>query len=426
MANNKNIFMIAAVAIGLLVVMYFMFSNGSKRYDWWEHYDVKKESPYGTSIIYGLMENYFPGNNLKTINDSLEVHLSSEKTTGSYFYLGPSLWLDSARIHSMLSFVSRGNDALIITQNISFEFLDSISHEYCIDLTYEQDSMYHTDYDINQYFEDTLATLNFMHPELKDTTGYVYHFKVRSEYVNYGWDHLPSDIFCEHQNNITQLGTIRDTLINFAKVKYGNGYFYLHTTPLVFTNFHIIKKSGREYGEKVLSHLDKSPILWDATTRSFEFPGRNRSFGKSPLKYILAQPPLAWAWYTLLGMAVLYLVFRAKRRQRIIPVLEKNENTSLEFINTIGRLYFIQNNHRQLALEKMKLFLAFVREHYNMPTKEINDAFKKQLSIKSEIPLEVVNKIFTIYTNILQSKFTSENTLVAFHREMEGFYLRCK
>ena len=59
MANNKNIFMIAAVAIGLLVVMYFMFSNGSKRYDWWEHYDVKKESPYGTSIIYGLMENYF-------------------------------------------------------------------------------------------------------------------------------------------------------------------------------------------------------------------------------------------------------------------------------------------------------------------------------------------------------------------------------
>ena len=426
MSNKKNIFIIAALAIGFLVLMYFMSGSGSKRHSWWEHYDAKKESPYGTSIIYGLMKNYFPEKELKTINDSLAIYLSKEKTTGTYFYLGPSLWLDSARINSLLSFVEKGNDAFIITPNISFELLDSISHEYCIDLTYEQDSIYYDDYEIEHYFQDTLATLNFVHTDFQDTGGYVYNFRINTEDNIYGWDYLPSDLFCEYQDEIAPLGTISDTLFNFAKAKYGDGYFYLHTTPLAFTNFHIIKNSGREYAEKVLSHLEKSPILWDATKRSFEFPGRNRSFNQSPLKYILAQPPLAWAWYILLGMAVFYLIFRAKRRQRIIPVLEKNENTSLEFINTIGRLYFIQNNHRQLALEKMKLFLGFVREHYNMPTKEINDAFKKQLALKSEIPLEVIEKIFTIHGNIERSKFASENTLVAFHREMEGFYLGCK
>ena len=140
----------------------------------------------------------------------------------------------------------------------------------------------------------------------------------------------------------------------------------------------------KEYVERVLSHIDKGPILWDITLESSESPGRNRGFSNSPLKYILSQPPLAWGWYILLGMAVLYLIFRAKRRQRVIPVLEKNENTSLEFINTIGRLYFIQNNHRQLALEKMKLFLGFIREHYHLPTREINDAFKKQLIVKAK------------------------------------------
>ena len=51
---------------------------------------------------------------------------------------------------------------------------------------------------------------------------------------------------------------------------------------------------------------------------------------------------------------------------------------------------------------------------------------KKQLSQKSEIPLNNIEKIFTIHQNISQSKFTSENTLVTFHREMEGFYLHCK
>ena len=425
MSNNKNIFIISTIVIGLGVLMYFMFSDGSKRHSWWEHYSPKMESPYGTSIVQGLMKEYLPEKNLKIIKDSLHQYLLDEKTTGSYLYLGPALWLDSVRMNALLNFVKRGNDAIIISQGIAFELLDSISRRDCTDLTYERDSAYY-DHLPGFYFEDTLVTLNFDHASFKKENGYPYNFRVRTTDEYYDWDYLPPDLFCKYQTEFTKLGTINDTLVNFTKAKYGDGIFYLHTTPLAFTNFHIVKNNGREYAEKTFSHLNKSPVLWDATTRSFEFPSRSRSFGQSPLKYILSQPPLAWGWYVLLGMAILYLIFRAKRRQRIIPVLEKNENTSLEFINTIGRLYFIQNNHRQLALEKMNLFLGFIREHYKLPTREINDAFKKQLSQKSEIPLNTIDKIFIIHANILQSKFTSENTLVTFHREMEGFYLHCK
>ena len=421
--NNAKSFAYIATAF-----IFFILSSCSDRHDWREHYRKEAKSPYGTAIIYGLLEDYYSDKKLKNINDSLHVDLHDKETEGTYFYLGPHLWMDSIRISSLLNFVRRGNDAFIITPSISFELLDSISFEYCIDLTYQRDSSYYDEYITDYYFEDSTASLNFSHPEIIDEKGYEYNYRVRTKDYYYGWDYLPPDLFCGYQEEFASLGNINDTLINFAKAKYGDGHFYIHTTPLAFSNFHIIKKSGREYAEKVLTHLEKPPILWDATTRSFEFPSRNRNrgFGESPLKYILAQPPLAWAWYVLLGMAVLYLIFRAKRRQRIIPVLEKNENTSLEFINTIGRLYFLQNNHRQLALDKMKLFLGFVREHYNMPTKETNEAFKKQLSLKSEIPLEVINKIFTIHGNIERSKFSSENTLVAFHQEMERFYLHCK
>lgn len=421
----KNINNNIPTAITVAVIL-FALSSCSGGHDWREHYRNETASPYGTSIIYGLLDNYFPNNKIENIKDSLHVNLNDKKTTGTYFYLGPYLWMDSLRINSLLEFVHRGNDAMIIVPNISFDLLDSISHKNCIDLTYHRDSIYYDEYEMDHYFEDSLATLNFSHPKLKKTDGYIFNFRVRTKDYEYGWDYLPPDLFCEYQNEFTSLGTISDTLINFAEAKYGDGHFYLHTTPLAFTNFHIVNNNGREYAEKVLSHLGKGPILWDATKRSFEFPGRNRGFNKSPLKYVLSQPPLAWGWYILLGMAVLFLIFRAKRRQRTIPVLEKNENTSLEFINTIGRLYFVQNNHRQLALEKMKLFLGFVREHYHLSTKELNDHFKKQLSIKSEIPLTVIEKIFTIHGNIERSKFASENTLVAFHREMEAFYLNCK
>ncbi|HFA51919.1 MAG TPA: hypothetical protein ENJ95_23125 [Bacteroidetes bacterium] len=415
---------IFGIMVAVMAGLVYMFSGGEKRHNWRETYRPDKVEPYGTSIIYGLLEDYMDGDKMKDIKDSLHVYLSKEETSGSYMYLGPSLWLDSVRISSLLGFVKRGNDAFIFTPYISFELLDSIGHENCIDLTYERDSM---DYDaVDYYLEDTLVQLNLTHRELKRDSGYVYNFRYRTKDEIYDWQYIPPDLFCEWQHEFASLGTLNDTLINFAKAEYGDGNFYLHTTPLAFTNYHLVRKEGREYAENVLSHIEKEPILWDKTKRSFAFPRRRMAFNDTPLKYVLSQPPLAWAWYILLGMAVLYLIFRAKRRQRVIPVLEKNENTSLEFINTIGRLYFINNNHRQLALQKMKLFLGFVRERYNMPTKELNDNFKKQLSVKSEIPLSVIEKIFTVHGNIKRSQFSSENTLVGFHREMEGFYMKCK
>ncbi|MEK7253809.1 MAG: hypothetical protein AAB316_03635, partial [Bacteroidota bacterium] len=148
----------------------------------------------------------------------------------------------------------------------------------------------------------------------------------------------------------------------------------------------------------------------------------------SPFQYILNQPPLAWAWYILLGLAVFYLAFRAKRRQRIIPVLEYNTNTSLEFIGAVGRLSFLQNNPRALVMQKMKLFLGFVRERYRLPTKELNEAFQKQLAAKSEIPEDHLQKILTLHRNItsVASGYVSENTMIDFHRLLEHFYRHCK
>ncbi len=404
-------------------LMYIM--GDSKRHSWREHYRADSGDPYGTSIIYGLLEEYFPEEGLENINDSLTIQLNKKEKTGSYFYLGPALWIDSLRLNALLNFVERGNDAFIISPLVSFELLDTISGENCIDLTYDRDSFYYTEDEY--FFGDSIATLNFPHEDLNKVSGYEFNYRYRADDQYFEWGYMPPDLFCEYQHEFTSLGIINDTLVNFARAKYGKGNFYFHTTSLAFTNFHIVKKEGREYVEKVLLHLEKGPILWDKTTRSFELPGQgNRGFGNSPLKYILSQPSLAWGWYILLGLAVLYLIFRAKRRQRIIPVLEQNENTSLEFINTIGRLHFIQNNHRQLALQKMKLFLGFIREHYKLSTKDLNEQFKKQLSVKSEIPLSVIEKIFSIHGNIERSKFTSENTLATFHRKMEGFYLKCK
>ncbi len=98
----------------------------------------------------------------------------------------------------------------------------------------------------------------------------------------------------------------------------------------------------------------------------------------------------------------------------------------LEFISTIGDLYFLQQDHRRLSQQKVKLFYAYVRNHYHLSTTEINDEFASKLAIRSELPLSLINNIIRFAKNVESSNFVSEKTLIDFHTETERFYQNCK
>jgi len=418
--SKKQITIAVLVTVLLIGGMYLLFGGGAK-YNWWEHYRSDSKDPYGTYLLENLLKDYFPGEKFEAVEDSLNGVLKE----GNYVFVGSFLWLDSVQMDALLRFVEAGNQAFIASNTLPVALLDSIAGAECLDFSDFEDSLYFAQAEF--FFEDTMVTLNFEHPDLAMDSGFTCKFVYRHEASPYGWEYLPDDFFCEDQTTFAYLGFLDSNYVNFARASYGKGAFYLHTTPLVFTNFNLVSEQGLDYADRALSHLRPGTIYWDDRQGRMPSFSRNRRLSTDgPLKYILTQPPLAWAWYILLGMAVLYLVFRAKRRQRMIPVLEQNTNTSLEFIGTIGRLFFLQNNHKQLALQKMKLFLGFVRERYHLPTKELNPQFAKTLAARSEIPEEVIGKILTLHRNISSSGYVSENVLVDFHRLVEGFYGKCK
>ncbi len=216
----------------------------------------------------------------------------------------------------------------------------------------------------------------------------------------------------------------------------GEGNFYLHTTPLAFTNIQLLDELGLTYSEQVFSHLEDGPIYWDAYSATSERVGRRRNqaagFGEDsrpsqgPLQYILSQPSLRWAWYLILALGLLYFLFRAKRQQRVIPVLEANTNTSLAFIATIGRLYFLQNDHRKLSLQKVRLFRNYIRERYHLTISPEEESFVPKLAARSEVAEQLLQKIVLMSKNITGSSFVSEKTMVEFHQTLDRFYKTCK
>jgi len=429
MLENKRPLIIFGVAALLILTCFIYFRSGKSPHNWTENYKEESKEPYGTYVTKELLQSYFDNQPFEEINKSVldELPTDSISTGANYVFVGEGLYMDTSDVNTLLNFVDKGNNAFISSRTIPYDLMFYVYYTECYDY-------YWDDY---KETRDSSISLNMYHQNLEETEGLEYKYYFKKGVGDYRWQYIDSVYFCDEPYSFVELGAIDDSLINFAKIPYGEGTFYLHTTPLAFTNIQMVTNSGLKYASKVFSHLEEGPIYWDNYSRVRESIAQRRNQGsgrggnrqlpsEGPLKYILSQPPLAWAWYTGLALALMYLVFRAKRSQRSIPVLEKKKNTSMEFISTIGSLYFIQNDHRKLCLQKMKLFLSFIRDRYLMKTNATDQLFFKRLAAKSEIPINIIEQIFDRHNNIKEATLVSEDTLIEFHLEMDKFYKNCK
>lgn len=427
MLNKRRILVIGLVLliIGLLLTVLFR-SDRRAPVDWRETYRSDSRSPYGTSIFFALLKSHFGADSLQLLRDSLRGQLDTLPNSATYLFVGEALYQDSADQRALLDFVASGNTAFIASKSLP----ELIAH------TLYQERNFCPDTHNNNYALawDTLARLNFIHPNLRFDTGQVYDYWEFGERAPYYWTGLPEDSACYSGAAFVPIGTLNDSLYNFAKMGYGSGRFFLHTTPLVFSNFHLLEEERLAYLQRVLTHLDGAgPVYWDRYSKVPEKPdflqnpfAERRLDNNSPLKFILSEPALSWAWYLLLALGLLFLVFRAKRQQRVIPVLEPNQNTSLEFLNMIGRLYFLHNNHRQLALQQMKMFMQYARRRYHLKEQEFNEQCIPKLAQRSGVAEAQLKRLLTYYQNIRSSSFMSDKTLAEFHQLIEHFYKNSK
>lgn len=420
--KNRSRNIIVFVSLAALLTFLIIRFGSQPEYSWAENYEVTNKGPYGTSVIKELLEDFIPGEKLILLEDSIRQLADYEQdSAANYLFIGASQYIDSLEAELLFDFVDQGNNAYLISRSLPE------------DLAY-----YLYSYDCNDYqewegydvWQDTMVEMNLGHQALaqEENTPFLYEYKGRKR--NYDWQYIPNDFICDVPFGFVRLGTFNGNYSNFVRVPYGRGHFYLHTNPMAFTNISLLEADRLAYVSSVFSHFQKGPIYWDEASKLSGYlpnPRSNRSLSeKTPFDFILSQPALAWAWYLVLVMTLCYLLFRTKRRQRIIPVLEKNRNTSLEFLQTMSNLYFLQNDHRKIALHKMRLFLAFIRERYYLSTQDLDAPFVEQLGLKSEIPKKEIDAILLLYKNIKSSSFVSEKILVDFHKKIERFYKNCK
>ena len=194
-----------------------------------------------------------------------------------------------------------------------------------------------------------------------------YDYKHDSLYVG---DFTGFDTIVDEKERIERIDTFAIKKVPVAvSVPYGKGEVIFVSSPLLFTNYGMLEGNTFVYIFRLMSYLADLPMY---RTEAYVKTDAMLVAEQSPFREFIKRPPLRWALYlTLLGV-VLFMIFTARRRQRVIPIISKPANRSLEFIQLIGTLYYQRKNHVDLVRKKFKLFAEELRKTAGVDISDVN------------------------------------------------------
>ena len=194
-----------------------------------------------------------------------------------------------------------------------------------------------------------------------------YDYKHDSLYVG---DFTGFDTIVDEKERIERIDTFAIKKVPVAvSVPYGKGEVIFVSSPLLFTNYGMLEGNTFVYIFRLMSYLADLPVY---RTEAYVKTDAMLVAEQSPFREFIKRPPLRWALYLALLGVVLFMIFTARRRQRVIPIMSKPANRSLEFIQLIGTLYYQRKDHVDLVRKKFKLFAEELRKTAGVDISDVN------------------------------------------------------
>lgn len=356
--------------------------------------------PYGAYVAYENLAYIFPEALLEKnkLSPASYRSFTSEVNTYSgeperptlYVIISPYFSPTVREYEAIMRFIGRGNHVFISAFQWGKEFRDSLKLSVG-----------------EVFFTKNPLRVSVRHPETGDSLSYAYPGEGRNNYFS-----------SYNTKYATVLGHDRDGRPNFIQQTYeGGGHLYMHTAPLAFSNFFLLYKDNMAYYNNVFSYLPArvGHIQWD----DYFIYGRSDF---NSLQAVLDTPPLAWAFWLLLAMFLVIYLFESKRKQRIIPTIPPLRNASLDFVKTIGRLYYQYRDNKNLGMKMTVHLLAHVRHRYNIPASLSDERFAERLAHKSGYPAEKVDALVQRARMMNESPRISDEELMEYHKLTEDFY----
>ncbi len=368
---NKTVKIYIVFLVLLLVGIIYIDAVRPRPINWNPTYDLKDKIPFGLYVFDNESPSLLKNNQIEKIGKTAyeyfdplydaDTLVKNYKIKGNVLSISQYYSIDKESTDELFYFVSHGNTAFISATDFPQIFEDSLNVTTANELSKEEE-----------------IQLSFANKNLKQPK-FLFNIGASTSYFN-KIDTLKTTVLGYQEIN-------KKKSVNFIKVAYKQGFFYLHTQPSCFTNYHLLKDNHSEYTENVVSYIPKGKLLWFVKDQNGEI------VAETPLRYILSQPALKCAWLLSLIGIVIFMIFNAKRRQRVVPIITPLPNTTLDFTKTIGNLYYQEGDHQNIVDKKIIYFLERIRNEYLIDTAILDDNFIKKLHQKSGKKLEDIEKV---------------------------------
>jgi hypothetical protein len=382
------------VALMLLILAAYLYAEYKRppRIDWSVTLDRYDRIPFGTYILYDRLPDMFDVKPTQPSGTVYERYNQRTDTGELAIFINKAFKTSPVDDAELLRFLAMGNTIFLATENMSKALEDTLG-------------MSMRAFFVKPRVVDSVR-LNLESRSLQTAGGYL---------IPESWASTHVDRFDSSRTIV--LGRNGAGQANFIRISIGRGTIYLHTVPRVFSNIALLSDDIPQYASDVLSYLPKHPsaLVWD------DYFSSGRSGATSPLRVILMRPALRAGYFTALVAVLLFLIFRSKRRQRIIPVIEPPRNTTMEFVDTIGQLYLNKGNHRDIALKMIHYFLEHVREHYKLHTGLLDNEFAGKLARRTGMDAERTRAFVGRLNKCRTGSAVAEPELLALSRDINAF-----
>jgi Domain of unknown function (DUF4350) len=404
---NKYLPYILALLLTAAVIVLFVTGNNKTNHRLDERITLRQKDkiPYGASVAYNSLKYLFPGAEIY-IDRHEPGYWDSLSTYGSkqvFIVVTGRFHASEEEMKRMISFAENGNDVFISARYLSAavdEILNCSSSSYDLSL-YSDEEM-----------EDSMQIL-LSDPPFGKKPEYSYPGKKFNSYFD-KIDSATTDVLGYGENGHP----------NFIHLRTGKGNFYVQLEPLAFSNYFLLHNNNIHYYENALSVIpaDVQKIVWDEYYLYKKFYNDKDTGKKGWMNVLFRYPALKAALLTAIFTLLLYVLLEMRRKQRYIPFVAKPKNDSLDFVKTIGRLYYDKGDHKNLCSKMAAYFLEHIRNRYKLPTGILDDEFTRNLQFKTGCEEAEIQGIVSFIKNLDEAPAISHTQLTDFHKRLESFY----
>ncbi len=364
-------------------------------FDWKEKYSYDDEQPQGLYIFKELASRYF-----KDVPITTNANLEGTPDINSLYIQLVPIDLDNEVIDTLISIASTGNDVLIIGDFFNDRLADTVPHFFD---------------DVSNF--DSTLTFNFTDTNLVADSNYEYkfdhqEFDQNQKKVNY----LMQGSDWDDDQQYIRVAT-PDSMALMISFPLGEGNLFFHVKKDLFYNYSFSQPQMFEYTQRLFSYFDPKHIY---LLNPLTIYGTGNPNNSNPLSFIMSQPALKAAYYLLILGTLLFVFFGGKRKQKIIPVIEKNENTSLQYIETVSQLFYQQGQHEKLIAHMKSIFFHKMQKKFFVAQGDPN--YVKILAKKSKISVTELQYVMDRFQNMEDHFNFNGDQLISLNLRLEAIY----